>query len=117
MDNLSDNISRLLSDPQTLQQISRLKDLLTVDENDEANTQTAENFSPKTEQAKQNQDTVNQMMKILPMLSDMKKEDDTTRLLQALRPFLSEERRKKLDEAAKIIQFMKFLPLIRQIGF
>ena len=57
------------------------------------------------------------MMKILPMLSDMKKEDDTTRLLQALRPFLSEERRKKLDEATKIIQFMKFLPLIRQIGF
>lgn len=52
-------------------------------------------------------------MRILPMLSEVNKEDDTTRLLNALRPFLGSDRRKKLDESAKMLHMMKLLPLLK----
>ena len=61
-------------------------------------------------------DTIQTVMKLMPLISDMQKDDDTTRLLKALKPFLSVERRKKLDEAAKLLRLTKLLPLIRQLN-
>lgn len=58
-------------------------------------------------------DTIQSIMRILPMLSEVNKEDDTTRLLNALRPFLGPDRRKKLDESAKMLHMMKLLPLLK----
>ena len=71
----------------------------------------------QTDTVSGNSDTVSQLMKFLPVISDMNKDDDTTRLLKALKPFLSEERRSKLDEATRILRLMKLLPVIRQIRF
>ena len=56
-------------------------------------------------------------MKLVPVLSNIKQDDDTTRLLHALRPFLSEERQQKLDEATKMLQLVKILPVIKQLNF
>ena len=58
-------------------------------------------------------DTLQSIMRILPMLSEVNKEDDTSRLLNALRPFLGPDRRKKLDESAKMLHMMKLLPLLK----
>ena len=55
------------------------------------------------------------MAGLLPMLSSVKADDDTTRLLDAIRPFLSPERQKKLDRAKKLIQVMRLLPLIKEM--
>lgn len=51
--------------------------------------------------------------KIAPLLSDIGKEDDTTRLLYALRPFLSDKRKEKLDEASKLIRMMRLFSHIK----
>ena len=112
MDDISDTLSKLLGDPETLQQISRLKDLLMSDDGTE-NTE----HKKQTDTVSGNSDTVSQLMKFLPVISDMNKDDDTTRLLKALKPFLSEERRSKLDEVTRILRLMKLLPVIRQIRF
>lgn len=53
------------------------------------------------------------IMKIAPLLSTFRQEDDNTRLLRALRPMLCEERQKKLDEAIKLLQLMRLLPLLK----
>lgn len=53
------------------------------------------------------------IMKIAPLLSNFRQEDDSTRLLHALRPMLGEERQKKLDEAIKLLQLMRILPLLK----
>lgn len=58
-------------------------------------------------------DAIQSIMRILPVLSEVNKEDDVTRLLHALRPFLGPERRKKLDESAKMLHMMKLLPLLK----
>ncbi len=54
--------------------------------------------------------------RIAPLLSQVNREDDSTRLLHALRPLLSPPRQKKLDEAVKILQMMRLLPLLKDSG-
>ena len=46
----------------------------------------------------------------------MNQEDDATRLLRALRPLLSPARQKKIDEAVKILQLMRLMPLLQGMG-
>ncbi|MBQ4569975.1 MAG: hypothetical protein IJA62_08005 [Ruminococcus sp.] len=52
----------------------------------------------------------------LPLLNNMNTQDETTALLCALRPFLSNERRRRLDDAEKILRVMRVLPFIRKSG-
>ena len=61
-------------------------------------------------------DTMQTMMKLAPLLSKMNQEDDSTRFLHALRPLLSPPRQAKLDEASKMLQLMRMLPLLRGSG-
>lgn len=61
-------------------------------------------------------DTLAMVAKLAPMLSQLNREDDSTRLLTALRPLLGPERRSKIDEAVKILQMMRLLPMLRDMG-
>lgn len=61
-------------------------------------------------------DTMQTIMKIMPLLSSINQEDESTALLRALRPLLGKSRQKKLDEAIKIMQMMKILPLLKSRG-
>lgn len=54
--------------------------------------------------------------KLGPLLGQVNQESDSTRLLNALRPLLSGERQKKVDEAMKILQMMRLLPLLKESG-
>lgn len=54
--------------------------------------------------------------RLAPLLNQVNREDDSTRLLHALRPLLSPPRQKKVDEAMKILQMMRLLPLLKESG-
>lgn len=56
------------------------------------------------------------VMKLAPALSGMKQDDDSTRLLRALRPLLGEKRRKKLDEAIRLMQLIRMMPYLKSTG-
>lgn len=57
------------------------------------------------------------IMKLAPALSQMRQGDDTsTQLLHALRPFLGDARRKRLDEALRLLQLARMLPYLRNSG-
>ncbi len=55
-------------------------------------------------------------MMLAPALSHMRQEDDSTRLLRAIRPFLGERRRHKLDEAVKLMQLARMMPYLKSSG-
>ena len=55
------------------------------------------------------------MVKMVSALNS-RKEDDRTRLLLALRPHLSPEKRDRIDKAVKFLKIMDVLPLIRGAG-
>ena len=43
----------------------------------------------------------------------MNREDDRTKFIAALKPLLSEDRRKKADEAMRFLRLMDTLPLLK----
>lgn len=53
---------------------------------------------------------------VLPLLKNMQADDQNTALLRSLRPYLHGEREKKLDDAIKMMQWMKVIPLLREKG-
>ena len=63
-----------------------------------------------------NDDIAKSLIKILPAVKSIGCEDDTTRLLNALRPFLSCEKQEKLDKAEKMLKLFKILPLLKDIN-
>ncbi len=120
MDDLSSKISEILSDPQAIEQIKGLGEMLGMNNTSSAPIHKEE--SSKSDNMLSNMlggvspSMLSMMTKLAPLMSDLNKEDDTTRLLFALRPFLSDERKKKLDEASKILKMMKLLPLVKDVG-
>lgn len=107
MDDLSEKINSLLSSPEALEQIKELSGMLGI--SDVHNTS-------KTEQKTLPDDTLSLVTKVAPFLKSMNKDDDTIRLLKALRPFLSDERNKKIDGAEKILKILKCLPMLKDSG-
>lgn len=53
---------------------------------------------------------------IMPLLSGGGKENDTTRLLCALRPFLHGERAKRLDDAERMLKLLGMVTFLRESG-
>lgn len=53
------------------------------------------------------------MSKMMSLMGQMNKEDHRTRLINDLKPLLSEERRQRADEAVKFLQLMEMLPLLK----
>ncbi len=138
MADLENALSGILSDPDAMMKIKALGEQLGLtgsSENSPANNRaTSAGESALHTDSKGNQtapSTSNSPLEMLtrtdpallskitgflPMLSNMNKQDETTALLCALRPFLSAQRRKRLEEAEKILRIMKVLPFIRKSG-
>jgi len=49
-------------------------------------------------------------------MAALREPDRNIQLLEALRPFLESERRKKVDEAVKILHLMRLAPLLQESG-
>jgi len=54
--------------------------------------------------------------KITQIMGAMKKEDDRIRFINALKPLLSEGRRKRADDAMQLLKIMDIIPLVSSIG-
>lgn len=145
MDNMQDIISSVLSNPDAVQKLRSLgKDLGLMDnstsdnqpdKNSTAQHSTAQHSSQQnppfdisalsgllSPQNKSNQNTslspeiMSRISSFLPLLSGINQEDDTTALLNSLRPFLSGDKHRRLDEAEKMLRIMRLLPKLRQSG-
>ena len=77
---------------------------------------TNESANPKQESATEGIDfeTVTKIASVLGKLSSQPK-DPGCELLTALKPMLSPERRRKADEAIKMMQIISLLPLLKDL--
>ena len=101
MDDLSAKLSGILSDPEAMKEIAQLASSLGVESPGVHNEPPAD------------KGTMAMLGGLMPLIGSLKEEDDTTRLLDAIRPFLSGERREKLDKAKKLMRLMRLLPMLR----
>lgn len=127
MDDLQSTISQIMSDPEALKQVQSLGEKLGLSGN--SNNVSIPEEPPRLPELPQNDmtsllgndtflgnDALSSITRIMPILNMVKQEDETTQLLMALRPFLSEDKRKKLDDAKRMLQFLKVLPLLKNGG-
>lgn len=120
MDDLSDKISSLLSDPESMEKIKNLASMFSASNSDGDNG--ADNGSeepPRENHSKAGDLQIDPEMlfKVQKALSVMKKDDPRIDLLLALRPNMSEMRRQKIDEAIHILRLLSLMPLLREQGF
>ena len=70
----------------------------------------------QSQQQAGNSEMMQTVLQVMPLLNAFQQEDATTRLLMSLRPLLSRERQKKLDEAAKLLKVFRLLPMLKSRG-
>lgn len=124
MNDLTSQINQILSNPEMMEQIMGLSGLLgqSAPESAPQQKQIPMQTTPQPQQMQSSpldllgSDGMQTIMKIMPIISQIKQEDDTTRLLRAIKPFLSPERQEKLEEAIKILRILKILPMLKGQG-
>lgn len=132
MADIESTISSILSDPDAMKKIRQLGDSLGL-------TSQSTGDIPKEEPKPNNSgfdlsalssllgessqkasvpdgDTLSSLTKFLPLIKGFNQEDESTALLNALRPFLSNDKRRRLDDAAKMLRIMRMLPLLKTQG-
>ena len=132
MDSMQDMLSGILSDPEALSKIKNLSNELGLtSENNQQSSTKKESSSPpfdlsaltsllspnkKSESPLQDPQMLGLVTKFIPLIESLKEEDESTALLYALRPFLSSDRQKRLDDAGKMLRIMRILPMIKGTG-
>lgn len=104
MDDISSAISSLLEDSEKLESLkSMVSSILPQNSNEEK----SENIIPA--------DTA-KIISTVNMIKNGMKDNDSTKLLLSLRPYMSEDKKHKIDEAVKIMKLMSILPLLTENG-
>ena len=131
MDDISAAIRSVLNDPQSMAQIQNIMQSLGANDAGQggqnapgpAPAQNAPNGAGNALQSllpalggANDNPMMTMLLRAAPLLASANQEDDATRLLAALRPLLGEARRKKLDEAVRILKLLHLLPLLRESG-
>lgn len=116
MDDLSSKLNHILSDPQSMEQIKNIMGSMGLSGAGGEQSQPAPAINEAPAAAPLGTEMLGAFTKLAPILSKVQKEDNSTRLLQALRPMLSPPKQKKIDEAMKILHLIKLWPLIKDSG-
>lgn len=139
MDNFEEALGNILSNPEAMSKISELSKSLGLSQSDTSSQKENANSgfdmsmlsnllggsAPKKEDKNPLSSLLNgsfspellsSLTRFLPLLQGMNKEDESTVLLNALRPFLSKDKRKRLDEAQKMLKIMRIIPKLKGTG-
>ena len=107
MDDLSEKLSSVLSDPEALEQLKSV----------------ASSLFEKKEEPKEASLDLNSVLDgvdigtITKIMSALKTspDDGKANLLKALKPMLSDKRKDKVDEAIKLLSLTSLLPLVKEM--
>ncbi len=116
MEDMFGKMQELLSDPESMKQLSELAQML--------RTETDGASAPPAEDAPcENTDNGGGLpfdpmllMKLGELWQNSQKQDENTALLLALRPHLRSERREKVDRAVRLLRLMTVWKTLRESG-
>lgn len=110
MENINELLGSVLSDPDSMSKLRETARQLGLDipegsrEHDDASKNASDVMTGLAP-------AIN---KLTPLLGKLSEEDDMTRLIHALKPYLSGARLKRAEEADRIVSIMRVIPLLRQ---
>lgn len=112
MDNINELLGSVLSDPESMAKLKETARQLGLDTSGE----TVQSGSPAEAPRASSEGMaglVPALNKLAPLLGKLGEEDDMTRLIHALKPYLSGARLKRAEEAGRIVSVMRIIPLLR----
>lgn len=128
MDDIMGKIGELLSDEESMKQLSELAQMLMTDNasggdsgsetdggSEEASDNEGGNESGGGDFSSKGFD-LSSLMKIQGLMGAMTQKDKNAELLLALKPHLREERREKVDKAIKILKLLAVWNVIKDSG-
>ena len=110
MENLLGKMQEVMSDKETMQQISELAQMLKTSDNSNNNN----NNSPPAQDF--NHFDSNMLMKAQELFHQNCEPDKNTALLLALRPHLGEQRQLKIDKAVKLLHLWNIWKNLQETG-
>ncbi|MGN0174271.1 MAG: hypothetical protein ACI39F_07500 [Acutalibacteraceae bacterium] len=117
MDDITSKITELLNDPEGMQRISSLaSSIMQADDKEEKAPNKQKNDSNFGDNLPIDPAQMGNIMKMMSVLKQQDTNDDNAKLLIALKPHLSEERRKKVDKAVSLLKVVKLLPILKESG-
>lgn len=106
MDDLNEKLTRLLSDPEGMAKIQSMMAALGGTDTEPPPPSLPADGLPEAAT----------LTKLLPLLGKTHEDNEDTRLLAALRPYLHGERAKRLDESMQLLRLARLLPLLQEQG-
>ena len=108
MDDIMGKISELLSDEESVKQLSELAQMLVSD---------GEKNEDKPESGvSEDQPDIASMLKLTSLIGEASKQDRNTDLLLALKPHLGEEKQKRVDKAIKLFKLLAIWNIAKESG-
>jgi len=120
MDDIMNKIGEILSDPESIKQISELAQMFM---SETGNNNNASDENPeKSENSSDTGDSLfsgldfSKLMKLQEIMGAVSGKDKNADLLLALKPHLSPERQKKTDKAIKLLKLLTVWNIIKDSG-
>ena len=108
MSELQDTINQIMRDPEAMRQVQSLGEKLGL------SGKPAPPAAPSAPSG--NAEMMTALSKLAPLMSSAAPNDETTALLNALKPFLSGEKLQRLQSAGRLIRLVRMIPLLRESG-
>ena len=109
MSELQDTINQIMRDPEAMRQVQSLGEKLGL-----SGKSPAPPAPPSAPSG--NAEMMTALSKLAPLMSSAAPNDETTALLNALKPFLSGEKLQRLQSAGRLIRLVRMIPLLRESG-
>ncbi|MER2080389.1 MAG: hypothetical protein ABS876_02550 [Ruminococcus sp.] len=103
MSEMQDALNQILSNPEAMKQVQSLGEQLGLSK-------------PAPRPPEPKNEMLGAMQSLAPLMNGFGADDDISRLFQALRPFLGEEKQRKLEQAQRLMKLIKVIPLIKDSG-
>ncbi len=115
MDDIMGKIGELLSDEESVKQLSEIAQMLMSDGDSPEEKSDADSSQEEQGQESGGLD-IGSIMKLTGLLGSAAQNDKNTELLLALRPHLKEEKQKRVDKAVKLLKVIAVWNLAKESG-
>ncbi len=110
-----EKIGKLLSDEESMKQLSELAQLL-MNETKSSESENSTESNDCGESEGSSFPDIGSIMKITELMGTLSQNDKNTELLLALKPHLREERQQKVDKAIKLLKLMAVWNVAKETG-
>ncbi|MBR2086158.1 MAG: hypothetical protein IJ906_03310 [Oscillospiraceae bacterium] len=110
MDDLTGKMQALLSDPESMQQLSELAAMF------QGGTSTPESAAPAPTDGSTGGFDPQLLMRLSQLMQSQQEPDQNTALLLALKPYLGQRRQYRTDKAIRLLRLYSLWKIARQTG-